>query len=132
MATIELASKTKTRDCLDGLEPTVQTNEDYITAVTTCILDTVGGDCHKIILFGSRAYGTPRDDSDYDFFVVLDDNAKKPVTVLQSIYSNLAKSKNYHPVDLLASYKTGFDEKSKLPALEQIIAQKGVVLYERQ
>jgi predicted nucleotidyltransferase len=110
---------------------TVQTNKDYIIAVTKRILDTIGGDCDKIILFGSRAYGTPREDSDYDFFVVLDDNAKKPVTILQSIYRNLAKSPNYLPVDLLASYKTGFDEKSKLPAIEQIIAQKGVVLYER-
>jgi predicted nucleotidyltransferase len=107
-------------------------NEDYIISVTTCILDTVGGDCDKIILFGSRAYGTPHADSDYDFFVVLDDNAMKPITILQNIYRNLAKLKNYLPVDLLANYRTDFDEKSKLPALEQIISQKGVVLYERR
>lgn len=104
---------------------------DYIAVVKECILNTVGDDCERIILFGSRAYGTSREDSDYDFFVVLDDRAKKPITVLQNIYSNLAKNKNYLPVDVLANYKSRFDERSKLPALERTIAQNGVVIYER-
>jgi predicted nucleotidyltransferase len=104
---------------------------DAITAIKDCILQTVGENCEKIILFGSYAYGTPSKESDFDFFVVLKDGTEKPVLVLQEIYCNLAKSKKYTPVDVLANYKTAFDERSKLPAIERIIEQKGVVLYER-
>jgi len=34
------------------------------------------------------------------------------------------------PVDVLANYKTNFDQRSKLPAIERVISQKGIVLYE--
>ena len=102
-----------------------------IIAIKDCILDTVGKDCEKIILFGSYAYGMPDTNSDYDFFVVLKDGTEKPILVLQNIYCNLAKNRNYIPVDILANYKTNFDERSKLPAIERTIAQKGLVLYER-
>jgi predicted nucleotidyltransferase len=104
---------------------------DAIIAVKDCILRTVGEDCEKVFLFGSYAYGTPDEESDYDFFVVLKDGTEKPVLVLQNIYCNLAKNKDYVPVDVLAGYKTVFDERSQLPAIERTIAQKGVVLYER-
>ena len=104
---------------------------DTITAIKDSILHTVGEDCEKIFLFGSYAYGTPSKESDYDFFVVLRDGTENPVLVLQNIYCNLAKNKNYTPVDVLANYKTTFYERSKLPAIERTVAQKGVVLYER-
>jgi len=42
-----------------------------IIAIKDSILDTVGETCEKIILFGSHAYGNPRESSDYVFFVVL-------------------------------------------------------------
>jgi predicted nucleotidyltransferase len=105
---------------------------DAITAIKDCILRTVGENCEKIILFGSYAYGTPNKESDYDFFVVLKDGTEKPVLVLQEIYCNLAKNKAYTPVDVLANYKTTFDERSKLLAIERTIEQKGIVLYERR
>jgi len=104
---------------------------DAITAIKDCILHTVGDDCEKIILFGSYAYGIPNNESDYDFFVVLKDGTENPVLVLQNIYCNLAKNKNYTPVDVLANYKTTFYERSKLPTIERTIAQKGMVLYEQ-
>jgi len=104
---------------------------DAIIAIKDNILHTVGEDCEKIILFGSYAYGTPDKESDYDFFVILKDGTEKPILVLENIYCNLAKNKNYTPVDVLANYKTAFDERSKLPAIERTILQKGVVLYAR-
>jgi len=105
--------------------------DDTIADVKNCILGTVGDDCEKIILFGSHAYGAPNKESDYDFFVVLKDGSEKPILVLQNIYSNLAKKQAYTPVDILANYKTNFDARSKLPAIERTIAEKGTVLYER-
>ena len=104
---------------------------DTIISIKNTILDTVGDDCEKIILFGSHAYGAPDKESDYDFFVVLKDGSEKPILFLQDIYSNLAKNQSYTPVDVLANYKTNFDARSKLPAIERTIAEKGVILYER-
>ncbi|MDR1323265.1 MAG: nucleotidyltransferase domain-containing protein [Candidatus Margulisbacteria bacterium] len=87
--------------------------------------------CQKIILFGSYAYGIPRADSDYDFFVVLDDNTENPILAMQAIYRNLARNRMTIPIDILADYKTRFEEKSKLPTIERKIASEGVVLYDR-
>jgi predicted nucleotidyltransferase len=42
------------------------TNDD-IMMIKNSILDAVGETCEKIILFGSHAYGTPREGSNYDF-----------------------------------------------------------------
>jgi predicted nucleotidyltransferase len=104
---------------------------DEILAIKDNILDTVGDDCEKIILFGSYAYGTVRENSDYDVFVVLKDNSQKPILVLQNIYSRLAQNPNYKAVYVLANYRSRFEVRSKLPTIERTIAQKGVLLYER-
>jgi predicted nucleotidyltransferase len=104
---------------------------DDIIAIKDSILKTVGEDCEKIILFGSYAYGTPGDSSDYDVFVVLKDDTEKPILVLQNIYGALAQNPNYKAVDILANYKNRFELRSKLPTIERTIAQKGVVLYDR-
>ena len=104
---------------------------DEILAIKDSILNTVGKDCEKIILFGSHAYGTPKETSDYDVFVVLKDNSKKPILVLQNIYRDLAQNPNYKAVDVLANYKSRFEARSKLPTIERTIDQKGMILYDR-
>jgi predicted nucleotidyltransferase len=105
---------------------------DEIIAIKDSILDTVGETCEKIILFGSHAYGTPRDESDYDFFVVLKDDSEKPILVLQKIYRNLARRPMLIPVDVLANYKSHFEWRSTQPTMERRIANDGVILYERR
>ena len=102
-----------------------------IIAIKNNILNTVGETCEKIILFGSHANGTPRKDSDYDFFVVLQDGTEKPILVLQKIYRSLAKSPMPTPVDVLANYKSRFEWRCTQPTMERGIAANGVVLYER-
>jgi predicted nucleotidyltransferase len=104
---------------------------DEILAIKNSILKTVGENCEKIILFGSYAYGTPRKDSDYDIFVVLKDGTEKPIVVLQNIYGSLAQNPNYKAVDVLANYKSRFEERSKLPTIERAVVKKGLVLYDR-
>ena len=104
---------------------------DEILAIKDSILKTVGDDCERIILFGSHAYGTPREGSDYDVFVVLKDDSEKPIVVLQSIYGRLAQNPNYKTVDILANYKSRFETRSQLPTIERTIIQKGIVLYDR-
>jgi predicted nucleotidyltransferase len=104
---------------------------DEITAIKDSILKTIGENCEKIILFGSYAYGLPREGSDYDVFVVLKDGTEKPILALQNIYGELAQNPNYKAVDVLANYKSRFELRSKLPTIERTIAQKGIVLYDR-
>jgi len=104
---------------------------DEIRAIKDSILHTVGNDCEKIILFGSYAYGTPRENSDYDVFVVLKDDSEMPIIVLQNIYRDLAQNPNYKAVDVLANYKSRFEWRSTQPTIERRIANEGVVLYER-
>jgi len=102
-----------------------------ILDIKDSILETVGDNCEKIILFGSYAYGTPKEESDYDIFIILKDGTEKPILALQNIYGRLAQNPNYKPVDIMANYKSRYEERSKLPAIERTIAQKGVVLYDR-
>jgi len=108
----------------------IKVNDDII-AIVDSILNTVGNSCHKIILFGSYAYGIPDKDSDYDIYVVLDDDSEKPILVLQNIYQYMCDT-NYIPVDILANYKSRFEWRSTQPTIERTIANRGVVLYERK
>lgn len=106
----------------------MQTSQDIMTIAET-IRETV--DCEKIYLFGSHAYGIPNDDSDYDIYVIIPDDAIRPIEVMQKIYNALAKSKMIIPVDVLAVYASNFQQRSKLRTLERKIAREGVLLYER-
>ena len=101
-----------------------------IMAIKDNILSIVGDGCEKIFLFGSYAYGTPHKNSDYDFYVVLKDGMENPILVLQKIYEYMCDT-NYIPVDVLANYKSRFEQRSAQPTIERTITQKGVLLYER-
>jgi len=103
---------------------------NQIIAIKDNILSTVGDGCEKIFLFGSYAYGTPRKDSDYDFYVVLKDGMENPILILQKIYEYMCDT-DYIPVDVLANYKSCFEQRSVQPTIERTIVRKGVVLYER-
>jgi len=100
-----------------------------IMEITDKIKKTV--DCERIYLFGSHAYGTPKIDSDYDFYVVIPDDTIRPIEAMQKIYSTLSKTNMLTPVDVLASYASQFEERKSLPTLESKVAKEGIMLYER-
>jgi predicted nucleotidyltransferase len=103
---------------------------DEILRIKDSILATVP-DCEKIYLFGSYAYGTPRKDSDYDFYVVLNDACtEKALNVIDRIYHALIYTKGMY-VDILSSHKSRFEDRSRLPTLERTVANRGVLLYDR-
>jgi predicted nucleotidyltransferase len=99
-----------------------------ISAVKDIILKTVA--CERIYLFGSHAYGTPHENSDYDFYVVLQDNTEQPVIVMENIYWNLRLINRKTPVDILAEHKSTFDDMSLLPTMERKIVREGILLYD--
>ncbi|MDR0705006.1 MAG: nucleotidyltransferase domain-containing protein [Planctomycetaceae bacterium] len=103
-------------------------NEE-IPKIKEMILETLGDDCERIILFGSYAYGTPREESDIDIYVVLKDGSKNPCLALEDIYVGFGKHNYSKEIDVLANYKSRFEWRSTGPTLERIIADKGVVLY---
>jgi predicted nucleotidyltransferase len=83
----------------------------------------------KIYLFGSYAKGTPDDDSDYDFYIVIPDG-ERPVEAIQAVYRSM-KGISRKPADILAGTVEIFERRSKQITLERTIAEEGVVLYER-
>jgi predicted nucleotidyltransferase len=85
----------------------------------------------EIILFGSRAWGQPRPDSDYDLFVVLaesaDDALNRAVRAHHCL-KGLGISK-----DVIVSTRERFDRFRRIRAsLEADIHNRGVVLYGRR
>ena len=100
-----------------------------ILAVKDIILKTVA--CEKIYLFGSYAYDTQQENSDYDLYVVLKNEDENPVFAEQNIYQNLSKREGQHtPVDILAENKNKFNDLCVLPTMERKIAREGILLYD--
>jgi predicted nucleotidyltransferase len=87
-------------------------------------------DPEQIILFGSRAWGEPGPESDYDLFVILTDIEERHTeweVRAHASLSGLGISK-----DVIVSSQARFDRFSRAPAsLEAQILKKGVVLYGR-
>ena len=83
-----------------------------------------------IYLFGSYAYGTPNEDSDFDIYVVIPNGGLRPVEAVQSIYRSVRGMKR-KPMDILAGTVETFERRSKQITLEHTIANEGVLLYEK-
>jgi predicted nucleotidyltransferase len=105
---------------------------DEILSIKDTIVTSV--DPEKVYLFGSYAYGSPHKDSDYDFYVLLkDDSPIKPLDAMGIIDRKLIYSQKLRtPTDIMANYKSRFEERGKFPTMERKIIREGVVLYERQ
>lgn len=83
----------------------------------------------KIYLFGSYAYGTPNEDSDFDFYIVVDDSVKDMVMTCAEAYGSL-RDMDRRPVDIIVNRESRFKERKHLPTLERIVYEKGKLLYD--
>jgi len=88
-------------------------------------------DPEQIILFGSRAWGDPASDSDYDLFVIVaegEEGSLERAVRAHACLSGLGISK-----DVIVSTLERFDRFSRVSAsLEAKIRNRGVVLYGRR
>ncbi|MCL2060167.1 MAG: nucleotidyltransferase domain-containing protein [Oscillospiraceae bacterium] len=100
-----------------------------ITIIIDLILSVIA--VEKIILFGSHAYGTPNDDSDYDIYMVIPDDGIRPIDAIGKAHLSM-RGTGVKPVDFLAGTVEMFERRSKQSTLERKIAREGVVLYERR
>lgn len=84
----------------------------------------------KIILFGSYAKDTYREDSDYDFYIIMPDNTTQNlVDATTEAYCSLHGMKGRKPVDILMNTQSYFDNRKNRITMERIVNREGVVLY---
>jgi predicted nucleotidyltransferase len=101
--------------------------EEQIAKIKDIILKTVPVD--QIYLFGSYAYGTPRDDSDLDLYVVLKDTAPYKEMDAESFIRDALCGNKTISVDILAMKKEKFDYRRSAATLEREVSHKGILLY---
>ena len=85
----------------------------------------------RLYLFGSYAYGSPTENSDYDFYILISSDGLKPIDAKIRARRSLSNINRNRDTDILADYIDRFEERSKFNTLERKIANYGVILYER-
>jgi len=103
--------------------------DNEITVIIEAIKSAIP--IERIYLFGSFAKGTQTEDSDYDFYVLIPDGGIKPLDAMREARYSLIPLNRKTPIDILADYKSRFNQRSKYNTLERRVANEGVVLYER-
>ena len=84
-----------------------------------------------IYLFGSRAYGMPTDDSDYDLCVIIPEKSMRPVDAVKAIRRALFSAQSV-PLDVIVYRSNAFHQRAEHASLERKIAREGVLLYEHR
>lgn len=84
----------------------------------------------RIYLFGSFAEGKENADSDYDFYIVVDDSKKNMLDLTVRAYRSI-RHKRKRPVDIIVNTKSRYESRIDIPlSVEKQVANKGVLLYE--
>ena len=86
----------------------------------------------KVFLFGSFADGTYTDDSDYDFYLVIDDGRSVSAATDDAYHAILHVKKR--PVDIVVGTNSRFERKGKSKhslMVEGEVLRNGVLLYDR-
>lgn len=83
----------------------------------------------RIYLFGSFANGTNSENSDFDFYIVVDDKVTDLVEMTASAYKAIRTIKQ-RPVDIIVGTSSRFNERKNMMSVENEVFEKGVLLYE--
>jgi uncharacterized protein len=84
----------------------------------------------QVWLFGSRARGEARVDSDWDFMAVLADDAPEQDLDLRSVWRRL-RDLRLQRVEVFTMTRSEFDEwKRSLGTLAEIVASTGIVVHD--
>ena len=82
----------------------------------------------KVYLFGSFANGTFNEDSDFDFYIIVDDQETDLIELMRQAYKAVRNVKK-RPVDILIGTSSKFEERKHQLSVENEVYQKGVLLY---
>ncbi|MCL2220951.1 MAG: nucleotidyltransferase domain-containing protein [Oscillospiraceae bacterium] len=100
--------------------------ENEVKSIVDIILETVPA--LEIYLFGSFVDGTAKEDSDYDFYVVIPDGSMRELEATWDIQGSI-KSRT-RGIDMLVRTKSKFDRnKNTLGYIEGEVVRKGLKLY---
>src|SRR3954447_22081112 len=87
-------------------------------------------DPEQVILFGSRAWGTPHEDSDVDLLVIVGDTEERELEM--AVRGHRCMRGIPAPMDLLVKTRKNVDWFARVPAsLEAKILTRGRILYGR-
>lgn len=82
----------------------------------------------RIYLFGSYAAGNYTEDSDLDFYIVVDDDISDLPAVTTAAYRAIRYVKQ-RPVDIIVGTESRFEARKGVPSVENEVFRKGVLLY---
>ena len=83
---------------------------------------------NKIYLFGSYAYGNPKNDSDLDLCILTNNNDERNRDLIRTIRVAISKTANM-PVDILVYETNEFNKRASVSSsMEYKIAYEGVLL----
>ena len=105
-----------------------ETHRREISEIVKKILSSVPA--LEIYLFGSFAKGIEKEDSDYDFYVVIpDDSGMREIEATHEIRYNLA-GKQPRSIDMLVGMQSKFNQrKNHFATIENEVVEAGVKLY---
>ncbi len=83
----------------------------------------------RIYLFGSFANGTNTENSDFDFYIIVDDNVSDLAGMTANAYKAIRATKQ-RPVDIIVETNSRFNERKNTISIENEVYEKGVLLYE--
>lgn len=84
----------------------------------------------KIYLFGSFANGTATKDSDFDFYIVVDNSVSDLWGAMDEARASIVNIQK-RPIDILVGTQEKFDRRKNLVlSIERQVNENGVVLYE--
>jgi len=86
-------------------------------------------DVHKVVLYGSYAYGIPHDDSDIDLVILSNDFAQMPKLERHQWLGWIAWQAGTNYIQPLGFTPKEFESASPLSLLGEV-REKGVVVYE--
>ena len=82
----------------------------------------------RIYLFGSFASGTACADSDFDFYIVVDNERKNWHALTTDAYRCIRAVRS-RPVDILVGTEDDFNERRIRNTIEKEVAENGVLIY---
>lgn len=82
----------------------------------------------RIYLFDSYADKTFTDDSDFDFYIVVDDNISDLADLTAKAYKSIRRIKK-RPKNILVGTNSKFKKSKNSPTIENEVYRKGVLLY---
>ena len=99
-----------------------------IEQLKTCFVEQLSPE--RIYLFGSFANGTYKDDSDYDFYIIMNDECSDLVSLTSRAYRSVRDVKQ-RPVDIIVGTKSRFESRKELSSVENEVFRKGILLYDK-